>query len=762
MTAPAADLSVVAIGMTWQDEDPGGLNRYLGDLHAALRRRGLRSRVAVTGAVADDEAAGVFRVSGSLLARLLGIHRLVRRLGADADVLHSHFALHALLPTVAGRTRRLPLVTSFQGPWAAECRAEGDASTLRYLARSRVERAVYRRSQVLVCLSDAFADLLVRDYGIPPWRTEVVSPGVDLDAFRPRDRRTSRIEIGLPADGFVVLSVRRLAERMGLDVLLEAWAALPDGLLLIAGEGPSRKALSARADELGLDSSRVRFLGRVSEHDLPLLYSAADVSVVPSTQLEGFGLVVLESLAAGTPVVATRVAGLAEVLPQLQADLLVPPGDAAALGRRLAGAADGTAPLPGATTCRSFAEAFSWDRVAARFQELYADAVARGRTSVVYLLSTAQPSGGELALLRTLVAVRDRVHPHVVLAEYGPVCALLTEAGISWEVLSLGKAVDARRSQVRSPVAKAQLAGSFALHALRLARRLRQLQPDLVHANSLKAGVYGGLASRLSGHPMVWHVRDRLAEDYLPTAAVRGLRVAVRRLPHAVVANSEATMRTLDVDARRPSAIVASPVDLPAGFTRSTRPRPLRFVSVGRLTPWKGQDVLLRAFAKAFPSCDESVELLVVGGALFGEQAYADDLTTLAAELGLEGSAQFLGHRADVWELLAEADVLVHCSVIPEPHGNVVAEGLAAGLAVVASDAGGPQRLIRNGENGLLTPPGDIDALAAALRELADGVELRERLGAAGPTSVDHLRPGAVGAELTRLYDRVMAHSARR
>src|SRR5205807_5699025 len=131
---------------------------------------------------------------------------------------------------------------------------------------------------------------------------------------------------------WVVAAVRRLVPRMGLDVLLDAWQALGSpGVLAIGGDGPLRPELEARGDE------SVRFLGRLSDDDLVALYSAADVTVVPSLALEGFGLVVLESLACGTPVVVSDAGGLPEAVAGLDASLVVPAGDAGVLAARLRG-----------------------------------------------------------------------------------------------------------------------------------------------------------------------------------------------------------------------------------------------------------------------------------------------------------------------------------------------------------------------------------------------------------------------------------------
>ena len=163
---------------------------------------------------------------------------------------------------------------------------------------------------------------------------------------------------------------------MGLDVLLDAWAEVlrtTDGAaeLLVVGDGPQRDQLLARADQRADLAGHVRFLGRVDDATLVSAYRAADVSIVPSVSLEGFGLVVLESLACGTPVIASDAGGLPEVLRPLREDLVVPAGDRGALARRIGAAIEGSLPLPDPTTCRDYADTFGWPSVSRRHVELY-------------------------------------------------------------------------------------------------------------------------------------------------------------------------------------------------------------------------------------------------------------------------------------------------------------------------------------------------------------------------------------------------------
>jgi glycosyltransferase involved in cell wall biosynthesis len=179
----------------------------------------------------------------------------------------------------------------------------------------------------------------------------------------------------------------------------------------------------------------------------------------------------------------------------------------------------------------------------------------------------------------------------------------------------------------------------------------------------------------------------------------------------------------------------------------------LRFGMVGRIAPWKGQDLFLRAFAEAFPSGSERA--VVVGEPMFGEQDFERELHALADELGLSERVEFRGFREDVWEELARLDVLVHASTIPEPFGQVVLEGMAAGLPVIAPDEGGPTDVIDDGASGVLFTSRDRGALAAAMSSLAADGEARGRLGTTARSRVQAYDPRALAGRYERLYEQL-------
>jgi glycosyltransferase involved in cell wall biosynthesis len=755
---PSERPTVLMVGEALAHENPGGLNRYFEVLASALEVRGTPVFTIRMGVGPPRSPSHVLagKTSWPPPLRILSYWRAAARLADRIDVVDSHFALYGLLPALATRLRSKPLVVHFHGPWAEESRVAGQRSGVILSVKRLMEAALYRRASRLVTLSEAFKAILVERFHVDPSRVEVIAPGVDLDRFRPGDRLRTRRHLELSDDGFVAVVARRLdrdARRMGLETLLVAWRqvvdAVPGATLLVIGDGSARGDLQDLAREVNISGS-VRFQGRVDDVDLVRAYQAADVSVVPSIALEGFGLVALESLACGTPVVVTDCGGLPEAVAGLDASLIVQSKNAGALADRLTAAATGT--LPDRHVCRSYAEGFSWSACARANQAVYARALDP-RPRVVFLDHVGRLSGGELALAR-LVENLD-VDAHVILGEDGPLAERLQEAGAEVEVLPLPPiARDLRRDQVG---ARPEAALASARYVATLTRRLRRLRPDLVHTNSLKSSLYGGLAARAAGVPLVVHLRDRLASDYLPPPALRVAQGSIRYFASGLITNSTSTLETVW---RRPRHFAVVPSGIPSSWcTRPTPDRlarcgPLRVGMVGRIAPWKGQHVFLAAFAEAFP--DGGAEAVIVGSALFGEEAYGEQLGRLVQDLGIARRVRFSGFSDDVWEELSLLDVLVHASTVPEPFGQVVLEGMAAGLPVVAARAGGPSELITDGIDGLLFTPGQSDELATTLRVLAEAPLRRQELGQNARQRAASMSVEASAAAVLELYGRVL------
>lgn len=360
-------------------------------------------------------------------------------------------------------------------------------------------------------------------------------------------------------------------------------------------------------------------------------------------------------------------------------------------------------------------------------------------------------------MLRFIEAAPD-IESTVLLAEDGPLVAGLESAGARVEVVPLPERTRGlKRTDVRAGTAQAAAALDIARYIGTLRRRLAQLRPDVISTISLKAGAYGVLAGRLSRTPVVWHLHDQIDASYLARQAVLPMRGMIGVLPNAVISPSRTTLET--VGRFRPGvlrAIIPHPIPMPPTPV-PIRERVTRIGIVGRIAPWKGQDVFLKAFARAVP--DEDVHAIIVGSAIFGEADYGRELEQLATDLGVADRVEFTGFRSDVQGEFEQLDLLVHASVLTEPFGTVVFEAMAAGLPVIAARSGGVAEYIVDGRHGLLHTPGDADALGRLLRRAIDDGELRRALAREGRTLTESMAPATIAARWTEVYETVLGRT---
>lgn len=266
--------------------------------------------------------------------------------GARFDAIDAHYFYPDGVAAVwLGRRFGLPVVITARG---SDVTQFPDYATPRRLI---VDAA--RRADAVVTVSDGLRQALIR-LGAPAKRITVLRNGVDLQAFRPLDRDRARQTFGL--SGPTLVSVGALIPRKGHRHTLAALAHLLGWQLLIAGDGPDRAALGAEAARLGV-ADRVRLLGPVPHAALAELYSAADLSVLASSR-EGWANVLLESMACGTPVVASPIPGNDEVVTERDAGVIAD----AISGEAIAAAVrDLWAAMPARAATRAYAERFSWD-----------------------------------------------------------------------------------------------------------------------------------------------------------------------------------------------------------------------------------------------------------------------------------------------------------------------------------------------------------------------------------------------------------------
>jgi glycosyltransferase involved in cell wall biosynthesis/PAS domain-containing protein len=394
---------------------------------------------------------------------------------------------------------------------------------------------------------------------------------------------------------------------------------------------------------------------------------------------------------------------------------------------------------------------------------------------VCYLDHTAKLSGGEIALARLLETIdRKAIDPWVILAEDGSLAERLRAIGIRVDIVPLSDTVlDVRKDSVQSGIfSKVGLILQVLAYGFKVAALIRTQPVDIIHTNSLKSDIYGMLVSRLCRVPLIWHIRDHIDVTYLPSFAVKMMRFLAARVPAFVIANSQSTLDQLHLAVAKPGAVVPSGVDpqgevvydgiasgIPPLAPESLMTGPLRIAIVGRLAGWKGQHIFLEA-ASQLVEAGIDAQFLIAGTAMFGEDSYVADLHSQVDRLGLQGKVQFLGHVDPIEAFLPTVSILVHASTSPEPFGQVVIEGMAAGIPVVATDGGGVKETVVHGETGLLVPMGNAQALADALRMLIDRPELRAKLSTKGRQRVlRHFTASITARKVERVYREVLTVS---
>ena len=404
---------------TLGEKDAGGMNVYVRELSRQLGRQGVavdiftrRSNPATPEIVAPFENVRVIQITAGPVATVpkgelfghLGEFASEMALfglrdGVSYDVIHAHYWLSGWAALLLRRYWQAPIVQMFHTlaalkKEAAKGALDGQESPLRIES----ERRLIERVDAIVAGNARERAEMTWWYGVRTAKIRTIPCGIDLTRFLPYDRAAARAELGL-GTAPTLLFVGRIDPVKGIDFLIEGYARLradwagdeAPKLIIVGGEiiggesgdelGPDLARVRARAEEYGVADGLI-FRGPQPHETLARYYAATDLTVVPS-RYESFGLVALESMACGTPVVASRAGGLAYTVEEGRNGLLVSYGDvtalAAALGRALGDEALRRELGAGALAT---AQRYSWADVATRIRALYDDVVVERRAAL--------------------------------------------------------------------------------------------------------------------------------------------------------------------------------------------------------------------------------------------------------------------------------------------------------------------------------------------------------------------------------------------
>ena len=378
------NIKTLQIGLEWFPEQGGGLDRVYYDCTHHLPKVGVEVRGLVAGSpqvakATKGQVQAFAPAHSSLLKRSLGVRKNFNQLITQEEyqLIVSHFALYTF--PLLDRLKDLPLVTHFHGPWALESDVEAK-KTFAVRVKKELEKICYRRSCQFIVLSQTFRDILHQEYQIPLGQINIVPGAVEIDRFAlDMTAAQARSQLGWSQDLPIIFCVRRLAKRMGLENLISAIDKVrkqyPDILLYIAGKGALASTLEQQIAELEL-TQHVHLLGYIADDQLPLAYRAANFSIVPTTAFEGFGLIVIESLAAGTPVLGTPIGGIPEILQPFCPDLLFESASVENIAQGISEVLSSERKLPSQEACQAYIQAnYTWSKIARQIKSVYLKAI---------------------------------------------------------------------------------------------------------------------------------------------------------------------------------------------------------------------------------------------------------------------------------------------------------------------------------------------------------------------------------------------------
>jgi D-inositol-3-phosphate glycosyltransferase len=384
--------------------ETGGMNVYVRELSRALARRGVqvdvftrRQHPHTPRVVEFAPGARVVHLEAGPSRHLdkyealeylsefaCNMQRFRALEGVSYDVLHSHYWLSGRLAAIFKERWSAPLVAMFHTLARAKTRAPLAEAEREDHVREEIELRTMAIADRVIATTPADRDHMTRYYGAARSSISVIPCGVDTTLFRPRQRAAARRRLGLGSERVLVF-VGRIQQLKGIDLLLRSAAELardgkPLRVLVVGGiprfadgrvspEQQEMQRLLTLRDELGL-GERVHFVGAVDQADLPTYYSAADVTVVPSWY-ESFGLVALESMACGTPVVAARVGGLASLVRDGETGHLVAWRDPALYAERIREVCEPATRRRMGRAARALAQEYSWPAVAEHVLDVY-------------------------------------------------------------------------------------------------------------------------------------------------------------------------------------------------------------------------------------------------------------------------------------------------------------------------------------------------------------------------------------------------------
>ncbi len=596
-----------------------------------------------------------------------------------------------------------------------------------------LDRFAARFNTALIAVSEIVKKDIVNLEKLDSNKITVIRNAVaDLYPVNPRRAQALRKQLNVKPGDILVGVVSRLEiPRKGHHVLIKALAQLvlqhPHLHCAVIGDGLGREELQLQVEQLGLNA-HVTFVG--TQHNIPEWLQALDIFVLPSLH-EGFPMAIIEAMAAGRPIVATRVGGVGELIEHRREGLLIKPDDVSDLVEAINGLildSELRACL-GKSARQRFQQHFEISRVIEATQRIYwkhlKELGISGRVHLLEVVTNLDP-GGVPRHIEDLTRNLSPEHFEIEMVSGEKYPQRIQGLGFPHHYVDLIKPIH----PFQDLIAIWQMFWLF-----------RNLKPDIVHSHKSKAGCMASIAARIAGVPSV------ISTIHGVTKLTRGFSIkqffydaveliSLRFFAHGTISVSEATAQHLVKWGKVLPAHNATiyngidshtlNVDRAAVYRRLNLQeyQPIVLMT-GRLAKGKRPEILIQACSLLRQQFPDLVCLLAGDGQRFQE------MRSLVQHYQLEGTVHLLGHRDDVPDLLRVADIFVLCSW-QEGLSIAILEAMAAGLPVIASRVPGMDEVVSHGQTGYLVEGGSPEECAVALQSLLLNPEMRRSMGQAG------------------------------
>lgn len=721
--------------------------------HSRYRRIGTAIRRIVTNfhkaPLKVLKSLNVIRYGRSALSLTL-FHTLLPFLDQSFDVIHAHFGPNGITAVnlkslgIAGK-----VLTTFHGD---------DVS--RYIKRHG--KSVYDR---LFAYGDLF--LPVSEY----WKNRLISlgcdskkiivhrMGIDTKKFHFSERRVCE------GDPVRILSVGRFVEKKGYEYALKAVARTIEKHknieYIIVGDGPLRNEILSLAEELGI-RDQVLHIEAADQETLLSIYQKAHFFLLPSVTAhngdqEGIPLVLMEAQAMGLPVIATHHSGIPEVVVDGKSGFLLDERDESAMAKKieyLIRHPESWSGL-GRTGRKIIEQSYNIVTLNRSLERIFQNAVTtREKTPILFVTHASEIGGAERSLLDLVTRLnKKRYHPVVVVPDGNILYQYLTESKIETRVVPL-----LWLKKTRNLFKLCSYLRSFIVSSFKIFEIVRRENIKILHTNSISAQIYAGLVGKISGKPVIWHVRDMLDLSWHNRLLIK----FCSHLAAEIVCISNAVrnhLAAVGIDLKK-CRIVYNGIDL-TQFRRRRNSKTfnktnvLQVGIVGRLLPWKGHDQFLEA-AKIVSDQYAALEFYIIGDTFSGEDSYKKKLETRVRDLDMEKIVNFTGFHEDVSAWYENLDIIIAPSVKPEPFGRVIIEAMAFSKPVIATNLGGPAEIVLDSETGYLIDPSSPTQIADRIIHLIRNEKLRNRFGQSGLKRVrDYFTIERCVIQIEQIYDRL-------